>query len=82
MNEKEVRDMIDLRAQWLRTRPPRIKLEVKPDPQLEALLDRMEAAILILRETTKEIALYGGAMLIGAEIPDGDPEADHNNTGR
>ena len=76
MNEKEVRDMIDLRARWLRSRPPRIKLEVKPDPQMEALLNRLEAAILILRETTKEIALYGGAMLIGAEIPDDDPETD------
>ena len=74
--------MIDTRARTMKQRPPRIRLEVKPDPQMEALLGKMEAAILILRETTKEIALYGGAMLIGAEIPDGDPEADHNNTGR
>lgn len=57
----------DIEARAAHTVPlPRVKLEVSADPELEKDLQRMEAAILTLREASKRIALRGSAMVVRA----------------
>ena len=78
MNEHEVRmrETIHLRGRFARA-TPRIKLSVEQDPELESLLKDLEAAILIMRELTKEIALRGGSMVLQIhDTSDQDCSAD------